>query len=77
MGNRVTDLPTANDYKGNDRLVIWCKACCKQRELPFRTLVDEGKGDIPIINLRFRCSNCGSRLTDAVVSGSHLTPKRS
>jgi hypothetical protein len=33
------------------------------------------KGDIPIVNLRFKCENCGSRLTDCVVSGSHLTPR--
>jgi hypothetical protein len=73
----VSDLSTARAYKGNHRLVVWCKACRFQRELSFKTLVDEGKGDIPIINLRFRCTNCGSRLTDCVVSGSHLTPKRS
>jgi hypothetical protein len=73
---RVTDLPTARDYKGNHRLVVWCRACRLQRELSFKTLVDDGRGDIPIINLRFRCTNCGSCQTDAVVSGSHLRPKR-
>jgi hypothetical protein len=75
--NEVGDLPTARDYKGNHRLVVWCKACRFQRELTFRSLVADGRGDIPITNLRFRCTNGGSRLTDAVVSGSHLTPKRS
>ena len=72
----MTDLPTARDYKGNHRLVVWCKACRFQRELSFKSLVDDGRGDIPIVKLRFRCTNCGSRLTDAVVSGSHLTPSR-
>ena len=74
--NEVSDLPTARDYKGNHRLVVWCRACRFQRELSFRSLVNDGRGDIPIINLRFRCTNCGSRMTDAAVSGSHLLPKR-
>jgi hypothetical protein len=72
----MTDLPTARDYQGNHRLLVWCKSCRFQRELSFKALVADGRGDIPIINLRFRCTNCGSHLTDAVVSGSHLTPKQ-
>jgi hypothetical protein len=31
--------------------------------------VDEGRGDVPLRGLRFRCSNCASRLTDFVVTG--------
>jgi hypothetical protein len=30
-------------------------------------LVDIGHGDMPLSQLRFRCSNCGSRNTDWVV----------
>jgi hypothetical protein len=33
-----------------------------------------GLGDIPLIHLRIRRSNCRSRLCDAVVSGSHFLP---
>jgi hypothetical protein len=74
----VTDLPTARDYlKSNVRLLIWCKACRHQIEIGFPSLVKQGKGDIPIVRLKFRCKNCGTRLTDCVVSGSHLTPKKS
>lgn len=73
----VTDLPTARAYlKSNVRLVIWCKACRHQREIEFQTIIDQGKGDVPIVRLKFVCANCGSRLTDCAVSGSHLTPKR-
>ena len=72
----MTDLPTVRDYKGEHRLVVWCTASPFQRELSFKTLVDKGKGDIPVVNLRFRCTNCGSLGTDSVVSGTHLTPKR-
>lgn len=60
--NEVSDLPTARDCKGNHRLLVWCKACRVQRELSFKSLVDDGRG----VNLPFRCTNCGSRLTDAV-----------
>ena len=45
-------------------------------ELEFRKIVDLGKGDVPVVKLRFRCENCGSRLTDCVVSRSHLGRKR-
>jgi hypothetical protein len=27
-----------------------------------------GRGDVPLIHLRFRCSNCGSGLTNFVVT---------
>jgi hypothetical protein len=71
------DLPTPRSYlKGDFRLIVWCEACRRQRELDFQTLVDQGHGEVPVLHLRFRCDNCGSRLTDAVVSGSHLGTKR-
>ena len=73
----MTDLSTARDYlKSEIRLVIWCKACRHQREIGFQTIIDQGRGEVPVVQLRFRCENCGSRLTDAAVSGSHLLPKR-
>ena len=31
---------------------------------------------MPLVNLKWRCTNCGSYLTDSVVSGSHMRPKR-
>jgi hypothetical protein len=72
-----SDLPTARDYfKSNVRLVIWCKACRHQREVERQSLIDQGKGDVPIVRLKFVCANCGSRVTDCAVSGSHLGPKR-
>ena len=55
------DLPTARDYlKSSVRLIIWCKAM----QAPDRDGVEEdrrhGKGDVPVVKLRFRCENCGS-----------------
>ena len=74
----MSDLPTARDYlKSNVRLLIWCKACRHQREIEFASLVAQDKGDIAMVRLRLRCANCGSRPTDCVISGSHLTPHRS
>ena len=26
--------------------------------------MEEGRGDVPLIHLKYRCSNCGSRLID-------------
>jgi hypothetical protein len=69
------DLPTARSYlKHNFRLMIWCRSCRNRREMEFREIVDQGEGDVPIVKLKFRCTNCKSLRTDAVVSGSHLRP---
>jgi hypothetical protein len=43
---------------------VWCKACRRQADAPLQQLVDTGRGDVPLIHLRYRCSNCHSRLTD-------------
>ena len=51
------------------RVLVWCKACRRQREADLQALVDAGRGDVPLIRLRFRCSNCGSRLTKAKNAG--------
>ena len=41
-------------------------------QLTFQSLIDQAKGDI-LGHLKFQCTNCGSRLTDAAVSWSHGT----
>jgi hypothetical protein len=45
---------------------VWCKACRHRCVADLQALIDTGRGDVPLIHLRFRCSNCGSRLTDFV-----------
>jgi hypothetical protein len=53
-------------------LLVWCKGGCQhQAEADLHRLVESGRGDAPLIHLRFRCSNCGSDRTDFVVA---LTP---
>jgi hypothetical protein len=71
----MNDLPTPASY-GNSGwcLTVWCKACRYQTDVEFPALVKAGKGNIPLVNLRFRCTNCRSLLTDFVVSGSHMQP---
>jgi len=56
-------------------VLVWCKSCRHQREAALQALVDGGRGDVPLIRLRFRCSNCGSRLTDWVVTAKNTGPR--
>jgi len=51
---------------------IWCTACRHQAPADLQALVDTGRGDVPLKDLRFRCANCGSRLTDWVVTAKKL-----
>jgi hypothetical protein len=34
-------------------------------------LVNAGYGDVPLIQLRFRCSDCVNRNVDGIVIGTH------
>ena len=43
-----------------------CKACRHRAEADLQKLVDEGRGDTPLINLRYRCSK-----TDWVVTSKY------
>jgi hypothetical protein len=52
---------------------VWCKACRHARDADLGALIAGGRGDVPLIETRWRCGNCGSRLTDFVVVGSHLS----
>src|SRR5579872_5004136 len=71
------ELPTARTTLASHfRLVVMCRACHRIDDADLAKLVEQGKGDVPLIRLRFRCSNCRSRLCDAVVSGSHFKPQQ-
>jgi hypothetical protein len=50
------------------RVLVWCRSCRRRRDADLQALVNAGRGDVPLIHLRFRCSNCGSQLTDFVVT---------
>jgi len=71
------DLPTPRSALRSRYtcVLVWCKSCRHQREADLQRLVDTGKGDVPLIKLRFRCSNCGGRLTDWVVTAKNTGPR--
>jgi len=62
-------LPTVASTHATGYVVVlvWCKGCHQQKVADLEALIEAGKGDTPLINLRWRCSRCGStRLTDWV-----------
>jgi hypothetical protein len=49
-------------------LSLHCRSCLRSRNADLQALVDAGRGDVPLIQLRFRCSYCGHRNIDALVT---------
>jgi hypothetical protein len=41
-----------------------CKACHHQAPADLQAIIDVGKGDRPLKDLKFSCTECGSSLTD-------------
>ena len=69
----MSDLPTPRTMATTGfRMSVWCKACHHRTYADWQRLIDAGRGDVPIVKLRWRCVACGSRMTDAVVAGDHL-----
>jgi hypothetical protein len=48
--------------------LVSCRSGCRSQHADLEALVAGGRGDVPLIELRWRCSNCRSRLTDFVVT---------
>ena len=46
---------------------VWCKACRHSADADLDALVASGRGDVPLVRLRYRCSNCHGDMTDFVV----------
>jgi hypothetical protein len=66
-------LPTPRSTLRNDaraEVLVWCKRCQHHSEADLQKLVDEGRGDVPLIHLPFRC-RCGSRRTGIICSTAH------
>src|SRR4051812_44480591 len=49
------------------RLRVRCEACGHHRDADLQALVDRGRGDVLLIQLKFRCSVCGSRQTNTAI----------
>jgi hypothetical protein len=72
----VHELPTPRSMSKTGLVVhVWCKACRHAKDADLAALIAAGRGDAPLVRIRWRCGNCCSRLTDFVVSGSHLRPQ--
>jgi hypothetical protein len=63
-------LPTARSLSRIGLgVLVWCKACQRQGFADLAAVVETGRGDVPLVRLRWRCSGCHtSRHTDFVVS---------
>jgi hypothetical protein len=67
----MTDgLPTARTTlrTGYVRLLVFCNSCRHQADADLQAIVAAGRDDMPLTELRFRCSRCGTDRTDFVVT---------
>ena len=63
-------LPTARTTlrTGDVRVLVFCKSCRHQADADLQASVDAGRGNVPLTELRFRCSRCGTDRIDFVVT---------
>jgi hypothetical protein len=47
-------------------------ACQHSIDADLDALIRVGRGNVPLVNLRWRCENCRSHLTNFVMTGSHF-----
>jgi hypothetical protein len=69
------DLPTPRStLRANYRVLVWCKACWHRAEVDLQRLIDDGHGDVPLIQPHYQCSTCagGSWFTDWVVTSGYM-----
>src|SRR4051812_14685372 len=66
--NMTDNLPTVHSTHraGHLAVLVWCKACHYQAPADLRAIIASGRGDVLVKDLRFRCAQCGSPLTDHV-----------
>ena len=63
-------LPTAcsTPRTGYVRVLMFCNSCRHQVDADLQKIVESGRCDEPLTELRFRCSQCGTDRTDLVVT---------
>ena len=49
-------------------VLVSCRSCFRSQHADLEALVAGGRGDVPLMELRGRCSSCRSRLVDFVVT---------
>jgi hypothetical protein len=48
-------------------VLVWCRACRRQSPADLGGIIDSGRGDLPLRDLTFLCTRCGtSEHTDHV-----------
>jgi hypothetical protein len=54
------------------RLIVWCKACAHQAEPDIAEQIEHCGEEMSVIDwaARLRCTACGGRVVDFVVSGA-------
>jgi hypothetical protein len=66
------DLPTprAALRNGYIRVLVFCNrnSCRHQADADLYAIVESGRGDVSLTELRLRCSQCGTDRTDFVVT---------
>ena len=71
------ELPTPRTTlaAGHLDVLVWCKGGCgRSAPVDLPALIEGGKGDVPLIHLRYRCSRCGSVRTDSVGTSKNVRP---
>jgi hypothetical protein len=74
-----TGLATlGSSLRAGVRLIAWCNRCLHQVDADIAALIDRHGPDLPVPEwgARLRCSRCGSRDCDSVVTGDGGMPER-
>jgi hypothetical protein len=50
------------------QVLVFCNSCRHSADADLQAIVDAGHGDVPLTELRFRCSQCSTDRTDFVVT---------
>jgi hypothetical protein len=71
------DLPTAKTTlrTGYVRVLLTCRSCLHKQDADLQALVEAGRGDVPLVNLRWRCARCGHRRIDMIVTAKSTAPR--
>jgi hypothetical protein len=64
--------PSWADSAQRPPLGAWCRACQQQRDADLQALIDAGRGDVPLRSLRWKCTRCGHRDIDMVVTSQDV-----
>ena len=56
------DLPTPRSISRTGyRVHVWSKACRRAKDAELAALIAAGHGNVPLVQMKWRCGNCGSR----------------